>query len=125
GRATIPAPAGAKPPWERAGNRRSATLVRCWRCKIMVESDASGACPRCGTPAPKVASAPLAVVAPTGQRWLVAFGALAAAALAFAFVAPRLLERLRHPSETVAGEYLSPHLGVKLVFPAGAEEWRH
>jgi len=103
--------------------RRSATLFRCFRCKVMVESDPSGACPRCGTPAPKMQSSTATpVVGAPSQRWLVASGAIVALAVVAAVIAPRLLERLHHPSEPVGGEFRSQHLGVRMLFP---DDWRH
>lgn len=122
-RSSPPAPllTVATPP-EGKSTRRSATLFRCWRCKVMVEADASGACPRCGAPAPKVQSAPLNVVRPgVGRGYLIA-GLVVALGVLGLIVTPRLLDRLHHPSDPVAGEYHSPHLGVRLLFP---DDWRH
>src|SRR5262249_57053632 len=102
--------------------RRSATLFRCWRCKVMVEGDATGACPRCGAPSPRMASAPINVVKPSAGRGLLIAAAVAGLAVVALVAAPRLLDRLHHASEPVAGEFHSPHLGVRLIFP---DEWRH
>ena len=135
---SLPAPPGPgllassqhSPPPDKS-NRRSATLFRCWRCKMMVECDPSGACPRCGTPAPRVASAPLPVVGQSSRQWIVAASAIAAIAVVGALFVPRLVERMHHPSQAVAGEYRSTHLGVRLVFPDGSDGsgapggWRH
>jgi hypothetical protein len=88
----------------------------------MVESDVDGRCPRCGTPSPRISSAQQTVVAVARRRrWLPA--AIVAALIAIGVVGvPRVLERLHHPSESVAGELRSAHLGVRLQFPEG---WRH
>src|SRR5262249_17990543 len=121
---TPPAPllASISTPPESKANRRSATLFRCWRCKVMVEADAGGPCPRRGAPAPKMASAPMSVVNPSAGRGLLIAAAVAGLAVIAMVATPRLLDRLRHPSEPVAGEFHSPHLGVSLLFP---DEWRH
>jgi hypothetical protein len=104
------------------GTRRSATLFRCWRCKVMVEADSTGACPRCGAPSPKVSSAPLNVVKqPVGRGYLLAAAVVAVGVVALV-ATPRILDRLHHPSDPVAGEFHSPHLGVRLLFP---DDWRH
>jgi hypothetical protein len=88
----------------------------------MVESDANGCCPRCGTPAPKISSAQANIVEPARRRWLLPAGVLAGVAVVALLAAPPLLERMHHPSELVDGDFRSAHLGVRLQFPDG---WRH
>jgi hypothetical protein len=62
------------------------------------------------------------VPAPNRARWwLPAAIAVAAFAIAFRY-GPDLIDRVRHPSQPVAGTSNSPHLGVRLAFPDG---WRH
>jgi hypothetical protein len=116
------------PPVTDKSTRRSATLFRCWRCKIMVESDPSGACPRCGTPAPRVASAPMPVIGTSSRNWLIGVGAAFAIGVVGVLFVPRLVERMHHPSTPVAEELRSSHLGVRIVFPNEPGDragWRH
>jgi len=101
------------------------TQFRCLRCKAMVTPDETGACPRCGQIAPRISSNQLAVVSPPSTRsasWLLpAVLGVLAFGLAYQF-GPPLVEKLRRPSEPVAGVTSSPHLGLRLTFPDG---WRH
>jgi hypothetical protein len=121
--ATTPVPRPRAAPEAR---RQTGSQFRCRRCQAMVTASEGGACPRCGTPAPRISSGQLPVAArsssPSLGSWIlpVVLG-VAAFFLAFAF-GPGLLERLRHPSDAAAGTTTSPHLGVRLTLPEG---WRH
>ena len=116
-------PAAGKVP--KPKRKIAGTQFRCLRCKTMVTPDETGACPRCGQIAPRISSNQLAVVSAPPLRstsWLLpALLGVLAFGLAYQF-GPPLVERLRRPSESVAGVTSSPHLGLRLTFPEG---WRH
>jgi hypothetical protein len=102
---------------------RSAPHFRCLRCKTMVTADPAGACPRCGTPAPRIASAPIKTMRRRAPgRWIVPAAVAAAILITTVAAAPRIADRLRHPSDSAAGVYPSAHLGLRLAFP---DDWRH
>jgi hypothetical protein len=118
-----PPPTPRATPRSIPARRRSTTHFRCLRCKVMVVADASGLCPRCGTAAPRVASAQIATLpagAPT--RWLLPAALLVVVVVGAATLGPHIVDRLRHPSESASGDFRSSHLGLRLAFPA---DWRH
>jgi hypothetical protein len=120
-----PAPSPSSPSVQPS-TRSSARLFRCRVCGTMVQATAEGNCTQCGTPAPRVSSAPVATVPvarPTTPPWLLPAAILVALLIGAAILAPPLLERLHHPSDPVTGEVRSTHLGgTRFVFPQG---WRH
>ncbi len=113
-----PSPEARRRP-QRSSPRRSGLQFRCPKCQVMVTADENTACPRCGRKAPHV-SVP-ASARPRGRSWLLPVAAAAVGLIAVLALAPSLTRGGRDRSESVAGAYASPHLGVRLHFPEG---WR-